>query len=95
MDPGNYSKVERGRTAPPRDGARLDAWRKALCLQEESPEWREAQRLAALNRGELPPRTLSDEKLMAKLPVLFRTLEGEPVDEALLDELVATLRREY
>jgi transcriptional regulator with XRE-family HTH domain len=95
MDPGNYSKIERGRSDPPRDGAKLDQFRKALGLDSNSEEWRELRRLAAIDRGELPPRILNDQQLMAKLPALFRTLEGEPIDEALLDELIATIKREY
>jgi transcriptional regulator with XRE-family HTH domain len=94
-DPANYSKLERGKLPPPADPTRLEPYRKALGLDSESPEWREAIRLASLDRGELPPRIISNATLMAKLPALFRTLEGEPVDEATLDELVAMLRKEY
>jgi len=95
MDPGNYSKIERGRLDPPRDGDRLDVFRQALGIDSESEEWREVRRLAAIDRGELPPRVLNDQQLMAKLPALFRRLEGDPVDDALLDELIATIKREY
>ena len=95
MDPGNYSKIERSRLDPPRDGSKLDQFRKALGLDPDSEEWRELRRLAAIDRGELPPRILSDQQLMGKLPALFRRLEGEPVDDALLDELIATIKREY
>jgi hypothetical protein len=52
------------------------------------------RRLAALQRGELPPAVRADKELMAKLPALFRTLEGDPVDERLLDDLIDTIRRE-
>jgi hypothetical protein len=60
----------------------------------KSPESRELRRLAALQRGELPPAVRADKELMAKLPALFRTLEGDPVDERLLDDLIDTIRRE-
>lgn len=93
VDPSNYSKIERGAIVAPKD-ERLEPYRCALGLESDSPEWREALRLAALSRSEIPPAVLSDELLMAKLPVLFRTLEGDPVDDAALDELVAMLRRE-
>ena len=42
------------------------------------------ERLASIGRGQIPPALLSDEQVMAKLPIFFRTLEGGPVDEALL-----------
>ena len=95
MDPANYSKMERGKLAPPRDEAKLEPFRKLLGINADSLEWREALRLASLQRGEVPARILSNEQLMAKLPALFRTLEGDPIDETLLEELIATLRREY
>ena len=94
-DPGNYSKLERGRLSPPHDQAKLEPYRKALQLDLHGTEWRELVRLAALDRGEIPPRILDDKQLLAKLPALFRSLEGEPVTENTLEELIATLRREY
>ena len=93
MDAANFSKVERGKQAPPR-GAKLEPLRKALRLDTDSLEWREMERLASIDRGEIPHAILSDAELLDKLPALFRTLEGDPVDDATLDELVAALRRE-
>lgn len=96
VEPGNYSKMERGLMSAPKDDAKLEPYRKALCLDSESSEWRELLRLAALSRGEIPHRVLSDKELVAKLPALFRTLEEDGVrDEAALDELVAATRREF
>jgi transcriptional regulator with XRE-family HTH domain len=94
MDPANYSKIERGKLAPPKDIAALEKYRRALCIDGESADHREMLRLASLGRGELPQSVLSDKELAAKLPAFFRTLDGDPVDEALLDELIATIRRE-
>jgi len=94
MDPANYSKIERGVLAPPKEAARLEPFRRALDISADSEDHREMMRLAALGRGEIPAAVLSNEAVAAKLPLLFRTLEGNPVDEAMLDELVAALRRE-
>src|SRR5437660_5717376 len=74
MDPANYSKLERGLLPPPRDEEKLEAFERALELAPGGPEGREMRRLAALDRGELPPRILADKELMGKLPLLFRTL---------------------
>jgi transcriptional regulator with XRE-family HTH domain len=94
VDPANYSKIERGISQPPRDMATLDRYKRALNIGTDTEEGRELDRLAALGRGELPRRVLADQELMSKLPAFFRTLEGDPVDDALLDELVETIRRE-
>ena len=95
VEPGNYSKMERGLLPAPKDEAKLEPYRRALCLSHDSSEWRELVRLSSLSRGEIPHRVLSDKDLVGKLPALFRSLEGEPVDEEVLDELVAAIRREY
>jgi transcriptional regulator with XRE-family HTH domain len=94
IDPANYSKLERGVLPPPREQEKLEVYERALCVAPGSPESRELRRLAALQRGEIPPAVLSDKDLMGKLPALFRTLEGDPVDEHLLDDLIDTIRRE-
>jgi transcriptional regulator with XRE-family HTH domain len=94
VDPANYSKLERGLLAPPRDPDKLAPYERALGLLPDSLESRELRRLAALGRGELPPSLLADQELVGKLPALFRTLEGDPVDDHLLDDLIETIRRE-
>ena len=93
IDPSNYSKIERGRIQPPAPD-KLDPYRKLLAIERGSEEDREMERLASIGRGQIPPALLSDEQVMAKLPIFFRTLEGGPVDEALLEELYNTLRKE-
>jgi transcriptional regulator with XRE-family HTH domain len=94
LDPANYSKLERGKLPPPRDPVKLAAYAEALGIEPHTPQWREFHRLASLSRGELPAGVLSDSQLVAKLPALFRTLEGDPVPEEVLDELIATIRQE-
>ena len=92
LDPANCSKLERGLLPPPRDEERLAALATALDLRATSSESRELRRLAALDRGEVPQAVLGDRRLLDKLPALFRTLEGDPVDDEVLDDLIATLR---
>jgi transcriptional regulator with XRE-family HTH domain len=91
MDPANYSKLERGLLAPPKQLARFE---RALGLAPDSPESRELRRLADLGRGKIPSGVLNDRELVRKLPALFRTLEGDPVDDTLLADLIETIRRE-
>ena len=92
FDPGNLSKIERGRMRPPKPH-RLEKYARALGLAEDSEEWAMLMDLAFVGRGEIPPEILSDQELVAKLPVLFRTLRGEPVDDTRLRELAERIRR--
>lgn len=93
MDPSNYSKMERGLMQPP-GPERLAAFARMLKIPPDSEEYREMVRLASLGRSEIPPGVLSDPEVVGCLPVLFRTLEGDKVDGAVLDELFDALKRE-
>src|SRR2546421_2473481 len=93
-DPANYSRMERGLLMPPTNPERLTAFARELEIPRDSDEYREMVRLASLSRGEIPPAVLSDQAVLAKLPVLFRTLEGDKVDEEVLDELFETMKKE-
>src|SRR5579859_5467143 len=81
IDPSNYSRIERGLLQPPGSPEKLKPYCRILGIVQDSEDYREMVRLAALGRGEIPPGILSDEAVLAKLPVLFRTLEGDKVDE--------------
>lgn len=93
LDPGNYSKIETGRFAPPQKTELLEKYALALGIKKGTDDWLEFFDLAAAARGELPKDLLSDEQLVEKLPVLFRTLRGKPLDPEKLDEFIATIRR--
>ncbi len=94
MDPSNYSRMERGLLQPPGNPSKLATIGRLLGVPVESEDYREMVRLASLGRGEIPPAILSDEQVLEKLPVLFRTLEGDKVDAETLNELFETIRRE-
>ena len=94
IDPANYSRIERGLAQPPTSEHRLDAFARELGIPHHNPEYREMVRLAALGRGKIPAALMSDETVLAKLPVLFRTLEGDKVDGVVLDELFEAHRKE-
>jgi len=91
VDAGNYSKIERGLFAPP--GAdKIEQYLKPLGIEVGSDEYVELIDLAAIDRGELPRRLLSDEQVLAELPVLFSVLGGEAVSEDRLDKLIELIR---
>ena len=93
FDPGNISRLERGRLAPPQSEAKLTEYAKALGITEGSDEWFEFFDLAAAEKGRVPPDLLSDEEVLKKLPLLFRTLRGRKVNAEDLQALVETIRR--
>jgi predicted nucleotidyltransferase len=72
IDPSNWSKIERGRLAPPL-GETLERYAKALKVKKGTAEWFEFCDLASAETGRIPP-DLAGGEIAAKLPVLFRTL---------------------
>ncbi len=93
LDAGNISKLERGLLPPPQTREKLEQYTKALCLKRGSTTWYEFFDLAAASRGQIPEEILTNDKLVAKLPVLFRTLRGERVSEEKLDEIIEVIRK--
>jgi transcriptional regulator with XRE-family HTH domain len=84
FDPGNYSRLERGLYPPPQSHEQLEKY---------ADEWLEFFDVAAATRGEIPRDLLTDAELVEKLPVLFRTLRGQPVSPEKLDQLAELIRR--
>ena len=93
FDPGNISRLERGVLPPPESREKLDQYAKALHLKKWSDDWYAFFDLAAAERGRIPDDVLADEELVERLPVLFRTLRGQRVDEEALDDLIERIRR--
>ena len=93
LDPGNYSRVERGRFPAPQKQETLEKYATAFGFSRGSEEWIEFFDMAAASRGEIPSDLLDDEQLLEKLPVLFRTLRGSPVPADRLDELIELVRK--
>src|SRR2546423_9436248 len=75
-DPSNWSKIERGVNPPPRDEKTLEKWARQVGLKAGTAEWQEFMDLADIARGEIPKHVLSDEELLKKLPVFFRSIRG-------------------
>ena len=93
LDPGNISKLERGLLPPPEGRDKLLVYAKALKIRRGSDDWYEFFDLARASRGKLPPEVLRDRDVVARLPLLFRTLRGQKVSEDKLNELIELLRR--
>jgi transcriptional regulator with XRE-family HTH domain len=91
-DPGNHSKIERGIFNPPDDDRWMKQMAESLGIKQQSGEWFEFYNLANIARQQIPKVLLNDAEVVAKLPVLFSTLEGEPLPEEKLDELIDFIR---
>ncbi len=93
LDAGNYSKLERGLFPPPTGEEKLLQLARLLGLKPGTDDWSTFFDLAAAAKGQLPRDLLNDEEIVSKLPVLFRTLRGEPVPAEKLDELIDFIKR--
>ncbi len=92
LDPGNMSRMERGLLPPAQERQRLEEYAKYLELKSGSDDWYTFFDLAAASKGRLPEELLEDKEVMAKLPLVFRTLRGKRLTEQQLNELVKTIR---
>ena len=93
-DPGNMSRLERGILPPPQDREALEKYAKDLGLKSGSDDWYTFFDLAAAAKGRLPDELLEDEQLVAKLPLVFRTLRGKRLTSKQLDDLVKKVKGE-
>ena len=91
-DPSNWSKIEREVLPPPRDEDTLRTWAKQLGLKQGSDDWLKFFDYAAVDSGRIPDYVLKDEKLVAQLPVFFRTLSGDKPSGEELENLIKLLR---
>ena len=92
LDPGNISKLERGLYPPPQNRAKLEEYAKFLHLKKGGDDWYAFFDFAAAEAGRIPEELLSDEEVMERLPVLFRSLRGQKVPAEKLNELIKKIR---
>jgi len=93
VDPGNISRLERSLMPPPQSREKLEQYASFLRIRRGSPEWYEFFDLAAANSGKIPADILSDENLMKKLPLVFRTIRGQKISKEKLEELGEVIRK--
>ena len=94
FDPGNVSKIERGRVSPPVDQQILDRYAKALNLQNGSDGWNEFVILAGIESKRIPEPIVENEEFYKRLPLLFRTITGEKLSPEKLDLLIEMMKEE-
>lgn len=93
MDPGNLSKVERGRLDPPQDPAVLRKLSRALGYTEEDPRAVELGDLAAVQKGRIPPDIRADAEVMAQMPLLLRTVHDRHLTGVEVEKLIDMIRK--
>ncbi len=93
FDHGNYSRMERGVLAPPQKEEKLAEYAQALGIARASDEWLDFCDLASVARGQIPKDLMSDQAILGRLPVLFRSIRDSGADSEKLDELVEKIRR--
>ena len=91
VDPGNLSKIERGRAAPPQDSAVLERLMGALELTG-SERARELMDTALTESGRIPHDILSNEEVMAAMPILLRTVNNRQLQGTQIEKLVDLIR---
>jgi len=94
-DPSNWSKIERGINRPPYDDKILERWARQLGLKPGTEAWQDFMDKAAIARGELPKSVLSDEDLVKKLPVFFRTVQGSELGKKELEDLIRKIKEAH
>jgi len=92
LDAGNISRIERGVAAPPQSREKLEEYAGYLNIEPDSDEWYNFFDYAAAAAGRIPQDVMSDEELVRKLPVVFRTLRGQKLSAKQLKELAESIR---
>ncbi len=93
FDPGNISKLERGVFMAPQSEEKLEEYAKALGLKKGSDEWIEFFDLAAVSNRNLDMIKLNNEKLIERLPLLFRTLDNKDLTDEKLDQIIELIKQ--
>jgi transcriptional regulator with XRE-family HTH domain len=92
IDASNWSKVERGLLAPPRDEEKLIKIARMLDMKIGSAAWKEMKDKASIDAGIIPEDILSDEKVLNSLPIFFRTIRSEKPTPEDLDKLIDMIK---
>lgn len=93
IDPGNWSKMERGIIPPPQDEEKLLTYAKFLDIKYGSDEWYNFIDLAAAGKGIIPIDILKNSDLVNNLPLFFRTVRNKKPTKADLKKLLEVIRK--
>lgn len=92
FDAGNISKLERGLLLPPQSKEKRMQYANALGIKEG--DWLEFCDLATISAGKIPVDITSDKKLLASVPVFFRSIRKDGIDKEKIQKLPETINAE-
>ncbi|MGD9900513.1 MAG: helix-turn-helix domain-containing protein [Calditrichaceae bacterium] len=92
LDPSNWSKIERGILSPPKSKEVLSSIAKSLNIPSGSEDFQTLLDLAAISQ--IPVHLVSDQAILDKLPLFFRTLRGEKPTRKELEKILKILADE-
>ena len=92
IDASNWSKIERGLSAPPQDEEKLNQIAQILNIQNDKELYNELRDKAALDAGMIPKDLLSDQETLDALPMFFRTVRNEKPTVEELEKLIVKIR---
>ena len=75
LDPGNWSKVERGKFPPPKSRKVVSDIASILLIERGSRDWNRLFDLAAV--GHIPPGLLAEPSTSERINVFFRLAHGD------------------
>ncbi|MGR3310428.1 MAG: hypothetical protein ACUZ77_06590 [Candidatus Brocadiales bacterium] len=90
LDAGNMSKLERGILPPPKDEI-LKRYEKLLKLKKGTDDWYLFFDLAAAEAGRFP-KELMEKDVLARVPVLLRTIRGKKLTKSKLEKLIRLIK---
>jgi len=83
----------RGILPPPHGEEQRIRYAEALGIKRGSDDWLRFFDYAAAGLGQVPNDILNDEKLLAKLPLLFRTVRGADLSREELEKMIDEIRK--
>ncbi len=94
FDAGNISKLERDLLSPPQSREKLKVYAQALKIKPGDKAYLEFFDRASLATQQFFTHKISDQALLDKLPVLFRTLDNKELTLDKLNRIIALIKEE-
>lgn len=91
-DPSNWSKIERGKIAPPSDKKTLELWARTLGLKKDSKDFDNFIYSANVAQSIIPFDVMEEKELVAALPAFFRTLKNRKPNKEEIDNMINLIK---
>ena len=93
-DASNWSKIERGKLAPPQDPGKLQKIAEILGIEQDTQDWNTLCDSASIDAGKIPAYILDNEEVVKSLPIFFRTIGSIKPTEEDISKLIETIKSE-